>query len=185
MNKAPIVFLIGFMGSGKTHLAKHVSGILTGKVIEMDSEIEKKYGAKIKDIFSEKGESYFRELEREVLYEIIATNIHSTAPVLISTGGGTPCFYDNMEVMSGAGTTLYLRPSNIVLLRRLEKEKEERPLIRNKTRDEILEYIKQKVNEREKYYLKADIVFNPVNPDIGNLAQLVKEIIYSSFPYFG
>lgn len=177
MNKPPVFFLMGFMGSGKSLLADQVSRILHCKVIEMDAEIEKKYGGKIKDIFREEGESFFRELEREVLHEIISSSDQSPVPVIVSTGGGAPCFFDNLSAMSHTGTTVYLRPRKEVLARRLEKDKDERPLIRDKNRQEIVQYLEQKITEREEYYMKADIVVNPVKEDIRALAHLLKEMI--------
>ena len=144
------IYLIGFMGSGKSHIGKLLSLKLGYNFIDLDAEIEKK-GMSISKIFNQKGEDYFRNLEREILLE---TN--NSTKTIISCGGGTPCFFDNMEWMNRNGITIFLNPATEVLVERLKQEKEKRPLLLNKSEDEIQSLIEQLLRSRMEFYQKAD-----------------------------
>src|SRR5690606_41269025 len=105
---SPLIFLIGFMGSGKSLLSRGVGMYASVTTVEMDDEIVSRAGMTINQVFHTKGEGYFRNLEREVLHELIARYKNSPHPVLLSTGGGVPCHFDNMTVMNQNGTTVFI-----------------------------------------------------------------------------
>ena len=120
-------FLIGFMGSGKTHWGAKWSEAFDIKHYDLDEEIEKKEGKNVTAIFEEKGEEYFRFREKELLEAIIEDHLK----VIISCGGGTPCFFNNIELMKRYGKVLWLNTDIDTLIKRLIKEKDHRPLVKN------------------------------------------------------
>lgn len=148
------VFLIGYMGAGKTTMGKSLAQVMGLEFIDLDNFIEARYSKTIKEIFAEVGEDGFRQIERRALQEVAEYE-----NVILSLGGGTPCFFDNMEIVNAAGTSVYLKPSEEVLLKRLIKGKHKRPLLAEKTDDEILQVIREQLAWREPYYLKANITF--------------------------
>lgn len=147
-------FLIGYMGSGKTTVGKRLAKKLNLQFIDMDLFIENHYRKSISAIFEEKGEAKFREIERKALHEII-----DFENVVISTGGGLPCFFDNMAVMNQAGTTIYLKVSVEELAKRLKTGKQQRPLIKDKNPEEMKDFIAVNLEKREKFYNKANFIF--------------------------
>jgi len=142
------------MGSGKTTVGKQLAKKLNLQFIDMDLFIENRHHKRISAIFEEKGEAGFREIERKTLHEII-----DFENVVISTGGGLPCFFDNMEVMNQAGTTIYLKVSVEELANRLRTGKQQRPLIKDKNQEEIKNFITVNLEEREKFYNQATFIF--------------------------
>jgi len=151
-------FLIGYMGSGKTTLGKQLAKKLNLQFVDMDLFIENRYHKSISEIFKEKGEDGFREIERRTLQEIAGFE-----NVIISTGGGLPCFFDNMDLMNKSGITIYLKVSVDELTDRLKKAKTKRPLISNKTFDELKEYVKSNLTQREAFYNNATCIFDCEN----------------------
>jgi shikimate kinase len=151
-------FLIGYMGSGKTTLGNQLAKKLNLPFIDMDLFIENRYHKSIPAIFEEKGEDGFREIERRTLQEI-----SSFENVIISTGGGLPCFFDNMDLMNKSGITIYLKVSVEELTNRLKNAKIKRPLISNKTFDELKEYVKSSLTQREAFYNNATHTFDCEN----------------------
>ncbi len=147
------VYLIGFMGSGKSTMGRWVADALEWSFLDLDYFIENKYHKTISQIFEEKGEDGFREIEKKCLKEVSDFD-----KVIIGAGGGTPCFYDNMDVMNSTGLTIYLKLEPKVLNERLCASKSQRPLVANKDGDELLSYIADKLNEREPHYSMAKIV---------------------------
>jgi shikimate kinase len=148
------IFLIGYMGSGKTTLGKLLAKKMDLQFLDIDLFIENRYHKSIASIFEERGEADFREIERRVLHEI--TGFENT---IISTGGGLPCFFDNMEVMNEVGTTVYLKVSPDELVKRLSAGKNKRPLISGKNPEELRDFIETNLKKREPFYNKAAIVF--------------------------
>lgn len=142
------------MGAGKSTMGKWLAKVMDLEFIDLDNFIEARQHKTIKEIFAEIGEEGFRKLERRSLEEVSAFE-----NVIISLGGGTPCFFDNMEVVNQAGTSVYLKPTEEVLLKRLIKGKHKRPLLADKSDDEILQVIREQLAWREPYYLKANITF--------------------------
>lgn len=145
----PIV-LIGYMGAGKTTLGRALSQSLQVDFIDLDWWIENRFHKKIPDIFAEKGEAAFREVERKMLHEVAEFE-----NIVISCGGGTPCFGDNMEYLNSVAETVYLRATPEVLQTHLGMGKSIRPLIQGKAPDELHDFIIQSLKEREPYYLQA------------------------------
>jgi shikimate kinase len=143
------------MGSGKTTVGRQLAKKLNLQFIDMDSYIENRYHKSISAIFEEKGEAGFREIERKALHEIV-----DFEHVVISTGGGMPCFFDNMAVMNQTGVTIYLEASVDELAERLMKGKQQRPLIEGKTPEEITEFIATSLAGREAFYLQAALILD-------------------------
>ena len=166
------VFLIGFMGCGKTTVGKKLAKKLSKTFIDLDKWIEQEVQMSVQEIFDRKGEEAFRALEKKYLR--ISINKDES---VISTGGGTPCHSENMNFMNAEGITVYLSMKPEVLLHRLENSKTERPLLKGKTREETLLYIKNKLKEREDYYNNAHIIINAFNVDINELADRIRQNI--------
>jgi shikimate kinase len=148
-----IIFLIGFMGCGKTTLGRKMANRLGYPFMDLDHVLEARAGMTIAQYFAKFGEDAFRKLESEVLKK---TDYHQH--MVVSTGGGLPCFFDNMEWMNAHGKSVYIKLSPKTLAMRLENEKEERPLLREKHGDELVAFIAGKLIEREPFYTKATVV---------------------------
>ncbi len=153
MNRHSTIILVGFMGSGKTTFGKQLAQNLNYSFIDTDQAIEELIEMDIKTIFKTKGELYFRELEHRFIEKIKVSN------TVISTGGGMPCFYDNMEQLNQIGITVYLKYSPEELFERLAKDYDKRPLIANISKGELYQYIKDTLKEREPFYLKAHYIY--------------------------
>lgn len=144
------IFLIGFMGAGKSALGKGLAAELGLKFIDLDKEIEKHFSKDVAAIFATEGEDVFRDTESQKLAEAIEGD-----DFVLATGGGTPCFGDNMAQMSESGTTIYLKMSTDHLVQRLEPESETRPLLGGKKGHELWTLVHELLQEREPDYLKA------------------------------
>lgn len=152
------VFLIGFMGCGKTTLGQKLASKLNYPFIDLDKLIEAETGTSIVKYFDEFGETAFRELERKTLQS------HSfPQKCIIATGGGAPCFFDNMDWMNQNGVTVYLSLSPLALAGRLEKGKKERPLIRDFNPEELVAFIEKRLEDREVFYNKAKIIVKGID----------------------
>lgn len=147
------IFLIGFMGSGKTHWGKALAEKLQLPFYDLDKIITETQGKSITEIFSEQGEEYFRQLERDLLHDIIEKH----PAIVLSCGGGTPCFFNNIDFMKKHGTVVWLNSSIEALTERLKKEKNQRPLIKDISDDDLRSYILKKMNDRRLYYEQADV----------------------------
>ncbi len=151
------IFLIGFMGSGKTTIGKMLAAKLKFTFVDLDSEIELSRGMEISMIFSKMGEQSFREMERDTLALFIKNDNQ-----VLSVGGGLPCFHNNIETMNCNGVTVYLKMSLEAILLRLlqlpETSRLSKPLLANKTKDELSGYIKITLIKREPFYNQARIV---------------------------
>jgi shikimate kinase len=150
------IFLIGFMGSGKTHWGKQVAQKLSLPFYDLDEVIVVEEKRSITDIFGESGEEYFRSREKEVLEKIVDENTN----MVLSCGGGTPCFFNNIEFMKKYGTVVWLNTQVDVLLHRLMKERMQRPLLKDLDDEDLKHYIIRKLNERRMYYEQADVIIN-------------------------
>ena len=148
------IFLTGYMGAGKTTLGKAFARELNIPFIDLDWYIEERLHKSIRELFIERGEASFRELERTMLHEVAEFE-----NVIISTGGGTPCFFDNMEYMNSMGDTVFLEASDEALLRRLKAGKSKRPLLANKTDDELMDTITTALKKRLPFYQQAKYTF--------------------------
>ena len=148
------IFLTGYMGAGKTTLGRALAAEMGIPFIDLDHYIEKRYCKTIAQLFAEKGEEGFREIERRMLHEV-----GEFEDVIISTGGGTPCFFDNIEYMNAQGTTVYLDVPVERLHIRLSIAKGKRPLIKEKNDEELKSFISEQLGKRRPHYEKAQYRF--------------------------
>ena len=163
-------YLIGFMGSGKTTLGKRLATMLNMPLIDLDAEIVENAHQTIPEIFEIYGESYFRDLERETLEK--TKHIPSA---IISCGGGTPCFNENMDWMNKHGFTIFLNLPVGALADRLKNSKNKRPLL-NDLEVSLEEYITEKLLEREPFYSKAQLIVPGIGLKPKELAEIIKII---------
>ncbi len=150
---API-FIVGFPGSGKTTFGRALAKALGRDFIDLDRYIEGRFMRTVSTIFAERGEEGFRRVERNMLQEVAAME-----DVVIACGGGTPCFYDNMDIMRQSGLTVWLRTTGECLLKRLILKRAKRPLIAGMNDEQIKDYIADTLNQREPYYSQSEIEF--------------------------
>lgn len=146
------------MGAGKTTVGKQLASRMELSFIDLDLHIESRYHKTVRELFVEKGEAEFREIERKMLHEVAEFE-----DVLISTGGGSPCFFDNMEFMNRSGKTVYLKVSVGELAKRLETCKQTRPVLQNQTGESLFYFIDEGLQKREPYYNQASVVFDAEN----------------------
>lgn len=146
-----IISLAGYMGSGKSHIAKLLSDKINFELIDLDKEIIAKNKFSIAEIFEKKGEIFFRKLERETLEEILATR----ESIVLSLGGGTPVYYNNIDVINDRSESIYLQANVSTLVHRLEPNKAKRPLIANLEAEALPEFIAKHLFERTPYYAKC------------------------------
>lgn len=153
------IFLIGFMGSGKTHWGKQLAANLKIPFFDLDEVIVGIEQKSVADIFSESGEEYFRVKEKQTMEALI----DKEQSMVLSCGGGTPCFFNNIELMKKYGLVVWLNTHAEILLQRLLKEKNTRPLLKNMADAEMRIYIIRKLNERRMYYEQADVILDNEN----------------------
>jgi len=166
------IFFIGFMGSGKTHWGKLVSEKLHIPFFDLDEQVVSHEGKSITEIFAEHGEEYFRLLEKDIVH--IITESHEN--FVMACGGGTPCFYNNIDYMNKSGTTIWLNSPIDVLYQRLIKQKDQRPLIKNLTNDQLRGFIIKKFSDRKIFYEQADII---LEEDPLKIESLVEKIFHA------
>lgn len=147
------IFLIGFMGSGKSTVGRKLAKALGYELIDLDKLFELKEGMSIGDYFQKHGEVTFRKRESELLQ-----SINYPEKAVIATGGGTPCFFSNMEWMNSHGMTIYIAMEPAVLLNRLKNAKGTRPAIKNMNEDELRDFIINTLSVRQSYYAKAKLM---------------------------
>lgn len=149
------IFLIGYMGAGKTTLGKALARALGVPFIDLDWYIEERFHKSIPQLFAERGEDGFRTVERNMLHEA-----GEFEDVVISTGGGTPCFFDNMEYMNAQGATVFLDVPVDVLFRRLQGATRQRPILQGKTDEELRTFIAEALAGRMPHYARAQYRFD-------------------------
>jgi shikimate kinase len=149
-----ILFLVGYAGSGKSSLGKRLARRMGLRCVDTDNVVEQQVGAPIADIFHYEGEEYFRIAERRAVEGLA----NEAMDIVIATGGGLPTWRDNMEWMLRSGVVIYLRRSPEQILSRLSAYgREKRPMFRGKSDEELLEFMRVQMAEREKYYAQAHI----------------------------
>jgi shikimate kinase len=153
------LFLTGFMGSGKTTAGKKLASALRVPFIDLDDYIEKKERRSIAEIFEQDGEKKFREIETGYLTEVI----HLPEPHVVSLGGGTICFHNNLERVKQQGKLIYLELSPAALADRIRHSNNPRPLLKDLEPDELIKTIETLLKVRQRYYGQADIIINGLN----------------------
>ncbi len=141
------IFLLGFMGAGKSYWGKQLAEHWQVPYYDLDEVIVEAEEMAISDIFATKGEDYFRERESMLLRELSRQD-----SFLISCGGGTPCFQDNMDFMNEKGTTVWINPSVPAMVERLTRKKSKRPLIQDLDDEDLSDYVEMKLAERRQFY---------------------------------
>ena len=143
------------MGSGKTTLGRTLARRYGIEHIDLDWRIEQRFRTKIADMFAEIGEEGFRLRERNMLHEVMGME-----DVVVSVGGGTPCFFDNMEQMNVSGRTIYIQCEVDTLVERIMRSQNKRPIVAGKTKEELTEFVAKHLTEREPFYLQAQEIIN-------------------------
>ena len=147
------------MGSGKTLVSKELSILNNFKIFDLDTEISKQNNRSITEIFKEKGEIFFRKTEKEVLEKILSTEKN----IILSLGGGTPCYYNNIDSINEKTISVFLKTNVKTLAQRLSSEKDKRPLIQNISNEDLPEFIAKHLFERNPFYNQAKITINTDN----------------------
>lgn len=170
------IFLIGYMGAGKTTVGRKLAKEMNLSFIDLDLYIEGRYHRSIRQLFAERGEEAFRDIEKRLLHEVAEFE-----DVLVSTGGGTPCFFDNMEFMNMVGITIYLKVSVDELASRLESCKQTRPVLQNRSGEELRSFIKENLEARTAFYEKAKIIYDAeqmmTEADVQAITENLKDLI--------
>ena len=171
------IILVGYMGSGKTTVGKALSKQTGMMFYDLDWYIESRMHTTVSKLFEERGEEAFRKIEYNMLHEVAEFE-----DVIISCGGGTPCFFDNMEYLNQQGDVVYLKATPDVLYKHLLMGKVERPLLKGKSPEELIAYITEHLKERAPYYEKArhtlDVSvldsYDKINTSVEQIQKLLK-----------
>ena len=168
------IILVGYMGSGKSIVAEELSKIAQIPFVELDYLIEKSQNKSIKKIFEQQGELFFRKLEHQIFKELL----DSDANLIISTGGGTPCYYDNYKFLNAKNViSIYLKASVDTLTDRLVSEQNNRPLLANLSQIELQDFVTKHLFERSFYYHKAHFIVDVDNKIVEAIAQEISELL--------
>lgn len=170
------ILIVGYMGAGKTTLGKMLAKELGIGFYDLDWYIEERMRKTVPQLFAERGEDGFREVERRLLHEVAEFE-----DVVISCGGGTPCFFDNMDYMNAQGETVYLKADPEVLYAHVNMGKKVRPLLQGKTREEVIAFMEDHLRQREPYYAKAKHTlevrllddYDKIKTTVGTLRQML------------
>jgi shikimate kinase len=163
------IYLIGYMASGKSNLGWHLAEKLGYRFIDLDYLFEERYRISVLDFFEKYDEVAFRKLEQALLHETTVLE-----DVVVSTGGGTPCFFDNMQVIRQAGISVYLYWEIPALVSRLKMVKRKRPLLKDVPVRELEQKVSVQLNQRAFYYNQADLVVNGADFDADKLLPMIK-----------
>ena len=159
------IFLIGFMGCGKTHWGKLLSQKLSVPFFDLDEKVAEQEGKSLNEIFKTDGEEYFRMLEKDVLH--LLTESHET--FVMACGGGTPCYFNTIDYLKKKGTVVWINCSTDCLYQRLIREKEQRPLIRDMPPGQIKSFIIKKYSSRKIFYQQANVIMPEENITLENM----------------
>ncbi|NBC83318.1 MAG: AAA family ATPase [Bacteroidetes bacterium] len=166
------IFLIGFMGSGKTTVGKKLANLLNYTFMDMDQYIEYEEGRSVSQIFELAGEDYFRQAESRALHALLQKE-----DIVVATGGGTPCFNNNMKLITQNSIAIYLKLSPKAFVSRVYDPNTNRPLIKGKSREELEKYAEELLSKREPYYTQAKHIVNAINEGPGEIAYKVKTLL--------
>lgn len=164
------IYLVGFMGSGKSAAGKRLAKRLGYHFTDLDKMIEYQYKTSIPLFFEKYDENAFRLIEQKALHQT-----SSLRKAVIATGGGTPAFSDNMDFIIKNGLTIYIELAPKALSNRLSNAKKKRPLIKKATSDELAAIIKEKLAQRESYYKKAHLIVQGINLQVSTLVQVIRD----------
>lgn len=164
------IYLIGYMASGKTNLGERLAGLLGYGFIDLDRMFEERYRISVLDFFEKYDEHAFRMIERSLLLETAGTE-----NVVVSTGGGTPCFFDNMDIIKRSGVSVYLQWEVPELVRRLQSVKKKRPLLKDTHPDKLEQKVRESLEQRSIFYERADLVVPGNSTEPGALFALLEE----------
>lgn len=170
MNKT--IFLIGFMGVGKSSLGKRLANKLSAPFNDTDDLLEQQFGMTISDYFAKYGENAFRIAEKELLEQNNFKN------AVVATGGGLPCFFQNIDRMNSKGITIFLNRPAKELQHRLSNAKNKRPLIKDLSDDELLSFIEERLAERLPYYKNAQITLDRNNQTVEEILKRI-DLLYT------
>lgn len=162
------LFLVGYMGSGKTTFGKKLANSLGLKFLDLDQLIESEEGQTISEIFESAGEAEFRKIEAEKLRSITLQD------VVIATGGGCPCHSENMEFMNETGTTVYLDLTSAAAVSRLKNGKDQRPILTGRSEEELAEFIENHLKSRRECYERSAITVPAINVDVDEVVRLIQ-----------
>ena len=165
-----MLYLIGFMGVGKTTIGKQIAALNKVVFIDTDSQIEKETSKSVKEIFETDGEIAFRKLETDTIRSI-------NRKAIIACGGGLPAHNNNIEYLKHKGIVIYLKASTETLIKRLEKNKNKRPLISNLTNEKRLEFIRKILKERERSYKQADYTIETDNKTVKEVLREINSLL--------
>ena len=166
------IFFIGFMGTGKTHWGRILSQKLGIPFFDLDEQVSAHAGKSIVEMFNSEGEEQFRLQEKDVLH--IITESHDS--FVMACGGGSPCYFNNIEYMNQAGTTVWLNMAQAVLFQRLLAEKDTRPLIKDLSDEKLKGFISKKFADRKIYYEQADIT---IDEEPAGVETLIEKIFHA------
>ncbi len=166
------IVLLGYMYTGKTTMGKSLAKRLNYDFFDTDNEIENAYHYTVIDIFRHFSEQVFRNMERQILMSLLKRD-----HVVIACGGGAPCFFDNIKQINDNAISVYLKMDSKHIISRYQKSKSYRPLLMNKTDDEVKDYINQSLQERQQYYNKADIIIDAFDLTPQKLEQVIQDFL--------
>lgn len=164
------VYILGFPGSGKSTIARRLASYMKCNYADMDKLIEQYTNMSISEYFARNGQNAFRETEQQILLH--TADMHNT---IIAVGGGTPCYYNNMEFMNNRGITVYLQMNDKALYSRLKNHTMHRPLMAGE--ENLQQYITRTLQEREPYYTQAKIHINGLNVNVPLLASVIAHTV--------
>ena len=162
------VYLIGYMGCGKSRTGRLLSEHMGVQFIDMDDYIEERNCKTVPQIFADHGEDGFRERERKALEELA-----EFTDVIIATGGGAPCFFDNVDLMNKTGKTVFLNIDPAILADRLMNSKTERPLIKGKSREELVAFIDETLKKRKQFYSQAQVEITEPDLSLERIQEMI------------
>lgn len=163
------IFLIGFMGSGKTYWGRLLSKKLGIRFFDLDEQVTEHAGKSIPEIFASEGEEQFRLMEKDALHIIT----ESQDSFVMACGGGSPCYFNNIEYMNSAGTTVWINTPIDILHSRLLLEKDKRPLIRDLSDEQLKGFIIKKFSDRRIYYEQADVILDEEPVELDKLIEKI------------
>ncbi|MBS4060012.1 MAG: AAA family ATPase [Bacteroidetes bacterium] len=163
------IYLVGYMGSGKTTVSKKLASLMGLECYDLDQLFEERFKIEIANFFDKYDEGLFRNLESQLLKETVVID-----NAIIATGGGTPCFYDNMEWMNNNGITVYLQMHPLSIVSRLSSSRKKRPLLASKSNAELIGFIKGHLRQRNIFYSQAQIIIKAESIDLAGLSDQIK-----------